>query len=201
MYQFCAIHTADNTDGKVTGGGKIFVAGKIFALHRNHGLFCLTFSPQVWSWQLFNCNTLKGTRAGRTECNAEQTNNCIYLLTGQTAGRRREQEVYHLGVGQPLEGACLGGQVWRRVIALTKKTTLINVLTCICSWNRIGSICAMVYRFRNEAFKFNKLVYFLRNSKINVTVSQPHRLPTLVKMATTASEKAKSSPVNQWGII
>ncbi len=34
MYQFCAIHTADNTDGKVTGGGKIFVAGKIFALHR-----------------------------------------------------------------------------------------------------------------------------------------------------------------------
>ena len=27
-YQFCAIHTADNTDGKVTGGGKNFTAGK-----------------------------------------------------------------------------------------------------------------------------------------------------------------------------
>ena len=27
-YQLCAIHTADNTDGKVTGGGKNFTAGK-----------------------------------------------------------------------------------------------------------------------------------------------------------------------------
>ena len=35
MYQFCAIHTADNTDGKVTGGGKFFVAGNFFALHRH----------------------------------------------------------------------------------------------------------------------------------------------------------------------
>ena len=26
-YQFCAIHTADNTDGKVTGGGIIFHGG------------------------------------------------------------------------------------------------------------------------------------------------------------------------------
>ena len=33
-YQFCAIHTADNTDGKVTGGGYFFAAGYIFARHR-----------------------------------------------------------------------------------------------------------------------------------------------------------------------
>ena len=29
-YQFCAIHTADNTDGKVTGGGKKFHGRKKF---------------------------------------------------------------------------------------------------------------------------------------------------------------------------
>ena len=33
-YQFCAIHTAENTDGIVTGGGYFFAAGYIFALHR-----------------------------------------------------------------------------------------------------------------------------------------------------------------------
>ena len=33
-YQFCAIHTADNTDGNVTGGGKNFTAGRKLPLHR-----------------------------------------------------------------------------------------------------------------------------------------------------------------------
>ena len=33
-YQFCTIHTADNTDGKVTGGGKNFTAGRNLPLHR-----------------------------------------------------------------------------------------------------------------------------------------------------------------------
>ena len=33
-YQFCAIHTADNTDGKVTGGGKMFTAGNFLSRHR-----------------------------------------------------------------------------------------------------------------------------------------------------------------------
>ena len=34
-YQFCPIHTADNTDGKVTGGGKNFTAGNFLPLHRS----------------------------------------------------------------------------------------------------------------------------------------------------------------------
>ena len=34
-YQFCAIHTADNTDGEVTAGGYFFAGGYIFALHRH----------------------------------------------------------------------------------------------------------------------------------------------------------------------
>ena len=33
-YQFCAIHTADNTDGKVTGGGKNVTAGRNLPLQR-----------------------------------------------------------------------------------------------------------------------------------------------------------------------
>ena len=33
-YQFCAIHTADNTDGNVTGGGKNFTAGRNLPLDR-----------------------------------------------------------------------------------------------------------------------------------------------------------------------
>ena len=34
-YQFCAIQTADNTDGKVTGGGKNFTAGRNLSRHRH----------------------------------------------------------------------------------------------------------------------------------------------------------------------
>ena len=36
-YQLCAIHTADNTDGKVTGGGKKFTAGRNLSRPRYSG--------------------------------------------------------------------------------------------------------------------------------------------------------------------
>ena len=36
-YQFCAIYTADNTDGKVTGGGYFF-GGYFFARHRGRAV-------------------------------------------------------------------------------------------------------------------------------------------------------------------
>ena len=36
-YQFCAIHAADNTDGKVTGGGEFFTAGRNLSRHRDRG--------------------------------------------------------------------------------------------------------------------------------------------------------------------
>ena len=34
-YQFCTIHTADNTDGKVTGGGTNFTAGRNLSRQRD----------------------------------------------------------------------------------------------------------------------------------------------------------------------
>ena len=37
-YQFCAIHTADNTYGNVTGGGKNFTAGRNLPLHRGRAM-------------------------------------------------------------------------------------------------------------------------------------------------------------------
>ena len=37
-YQFCAIYTADNKDGKVTGGGYFFAAGYFFARHRGRAV-------------------------------------------------------------------------------------------------------------------------------------------------------------------
>ena len=45
-YQFCAIHTADNTDGEITGGGYYFATGYILARQRHMQIDATSVIPR-----------------------------------------------------------------------------------------------------------------------------------------------------------
>ena len=59
-YQFCAIHTADNTDGKVTGGGKNFTAGRKLSRHRYGQVSGLTATNFGLQEENINMSKLQG---------------------------------------------------------------------------------------------------------------------------------------------